>query len=98
MRSKRDFVYRIDKIPKPRKIFKLIQEKSDLSAFQMNSDFNMGIGYAIFVPERDVQKVLDISKTLNFDALKAGRVESGKRKVIIEPLGIILEGRDLKIR
>ncbi len=98
MRSKRDFVYRIEKVPKPQKIFKLIQQKAGLSDAQMYADFNMGIGYAIFVSKKDVQKVLEIAENLKIRAIDAGRVMMGKRKVIIEPLNIVLDGKSLKIR
>lgn len=98
MRSKRDFLYRIEKIPEPQTIFKLIQKKAKLTDFQMYSDFNMGIGYAIFIQEKDVNLALNIAKKMSFKALKAGLVEKGERKVVIEPLNIILDGKSLKIR
>lgn len=98
MRSKRDFVYRIEKIPKAQKIFDLIQAKAGLSAAQMYADFNMGIGYAIFVSQKNVSKVLEVAKKNKIGAFEAGKVEAGKRKVVIEPLGFVLEGKDLKIR
>ncbi|MBI3985144.1 MAG: hypothetical protein HY344_04405 [Candidatus Levybacteria bacterium] len=98
MRPKKNFVYRIDEIPTPPEIFKIIQTKASLSDLQMYSDFNMGVGYAIFVSQKDTKKVLEIARNLKFNAFAAGKVESGERKVIIEPLNITLEGKSLKIR
>ena len=98
MRSKRDFIYRISTIPKPQEIFKRIQKKANLTNLQMYSDFNMGLGYAIFVSPKDVKQVLNIAKKLKFNALHAGIVEKGPRKVTIEPLNIELDGKSLIIR
>ena len=98
MRSKKEFTYIINNIPIPQDIFKSIQKKAKLSDFQMYSDYNMGIGYAIFISEKDVNKTLSIAKKLKIGALKAGSVETGKRKVIIKPLNITLLGNSLNIR
>lgn len=98
MRSKKNFVYRIEKIPHPQTIFKLIQNKARLSDFQMYSDYNMGVGYAICLPKKDVPKVLKLASKFKIGAIVAGRVEIGLRRVIIEPLNIILDGKSLKIR
>ncbi len=98
MRSKRNFTYKINQIPKSQEIFNKIQKKAKLTDFQMYSDFNMGLGFAIFVPQSQVKKSLNISRKLGFEAMESGRIESGARKVIIEPLGIVLEGKSLVIR
>lgn len=98
MRAKKNFIYRIDEIPNPPEIFKIVQAKAKLSDLQMYSDFNMGLGYAIFVSQKDTKKVLGIAKKMKFDAFTAGKIEAGERKVIINPLNIVLEGKSLKIR
>ena len=48
--------------------------------------FNWGIGYYVYVPEREVDRVLEISK----DGVVVGRVEEGDRKIIFEPEGMTL--------
>ncbi len=98
MRSKRNFIYSIERIPAPQKIFTLIQQKAQLTNLQMYSDFNMGIGYAMFISEKDISKALKITKKMKFDALYAGQVKKGKRSVEIKPLNILLEGKELNIR
>jgi phosphoribosylformylglycinamidine cyclo-ligase len=98
MRAKKNFVYKIDKISNPPEIFEIIQRKAKLTDLQMYSDFNMGVGYAIFISQKDARDVLSIARKMKIRAFIAGKVESGERKVVINPLNIVFEGKTLKIR
>ena len=53
---------------------------------------------ALFVSQKDTKKVLDIAQKMEIGAMKSGKIEFGKRQVIIEPLNITLDGESLKIR
>ncbi len=92
MSSKRNFVYSIENIPKPHNIFSEIKKKAQLSESQMYSDYNMGAGYMLAVPQEHVDSVLGVAKEVGLNAMNAGVVTSGERKVVILPLGITLEG------
>jgi len=52
--------------------------------------FNWGVGYYIFVPGEEVDKILEIGKNIGYDLADIGIVEEGKRQVIFEPQNIIL--------
>ncbi|MBI4036454.1 phosphoribosylformylglycinamidine cyclo-ligase [Candidatus Daviesbacteria bacterium] len=98
MRASKNFTYVIKKMPKPQPIFKLIQQYSSSSDFDMYGSYNMGVGFALFVPPKSVDKIITIGKKMSIPALDAGYVEKGPRKVVIEPLGIEFRGESLQIR
>lgn len=98
MRAKKKFSYVIDTVPPVPDIFTFIQEKSKLSNREMYATFNMGAGFAIFVPKKNVDKIIDISAKHQIKAYKAGVVKEGKKQVLIEPLQIIFKKDDLNIR
>ncbi len=98
MRSKKNFTYQIDKIPKPQPVFSAIQQKTKMTIKQMYGDYNMGVGFALFVPQKAVTQVLKIAQKFNLKALDAGFIQQGDRKVVIKPLEITYQGLELIIR
>jgi phosphoribosylaminoimidazole (AIR) synthetase len=52
--------------------------------------FNWGIGFYIFVPEKEVERTIRTGKKAGYDLLEIGQVEAGERRVIFEPEKIIL--------
>lgn len=92
MRADRnDLSYILTSVPQPQEIFKFIQEKSGNSDEEMYGNLNMGMGYAFYVPEKDVEKLIEVSKHQGLKAYHSGYIESGPRKVHIEPLGITFD-------
>lgn len=98
MRANREFTYLITQIPPIPPIFQFIQENSGSSDSDMYATFNMGAGFAIFLPEDQVEKAQLISQKHNLKSWKAGYIEDGERKVIIQPKNIIFEGKTLALR
>lgn len=98
MRAKKELSYVIDKLSEPTAIFKFIQEQSGLSDHEMYATFNMGAGFAIFVPEKDAEKVLNYSKEHKIKAWIGGKVANGAKKIVIKPLKIIYKENELNIR
>lgn len=98
MRADRNFSYLIEKIPKVQPLFDFIQEHSGNSDEEMYGTFNMGAGFAIFIPKKDVEKTLKIIKKNKFKGLEAGYVEKGKRQVIIKPKNIVFKSDTLDLR
>lgn len=98
MRAKGEFSYILDFIPKPQPIFDLIKKYSNSSNKDMYETYNMGAGFAIFVPKSEVEKVLNIAKIHKIKAWDAGVVEKGDKKVLIRPLNIEFGEKDLVIR
>ena len=87
--DKRMFTYRIYSWTKVPPLFLLMKELG-LSLKNCLKTFNWGIGYYIFVSERDVQKTLKIGRDNKYNLLEIGLVEEGQRKVIFEPENIEL--------
>lgn len=98
MRANRDFTYVINQIPKVLPIFEFIQEKSGSSNEEMYGYFNMGAGFAVYLPADQVEEAQSIIQKHNLDSWNVGVVEEGERKVIIKPKNITFEGKTLELR
>ncbi len=98
MRANQPFSYVIDSVPRSQPIFEIIQRYSECSDREMYETYNMGAGFALFVPEKSVGAILKIAKKLSIPALNAGLVERGPKKVVIKPLGLEYTGQELLIR
>jgi phosphoribosylformylglycinamidine cyclo-ligase len=98
MRANRNFTYLIERLPYIPEVFHFIQQKSNLSDQEMYATFNMGAGFAIYVPKKDAENVVEIARKNKIKAWIAGRVEKGEKQVIIKPKNICYKENDLKIR
>lgn len=98
MRSQAHFSYIIEEIPKPQPIFIKIQKATKMSDQQMYGDYNMGVGFALIVPQKSVDKTIAIARDLSLKALDSGYVEAGPRRVVINPIGVEFKGKSLQIR
>lgn len=98
MRARQNFSYVIEKIFKPQEVFLFIQEQANLSDYEMYQTYNMGMDYAIFLPEKDVKKAQKIISDNRFKSILAGVVEKGPRRVVIRPKNLIYEGETLDLR
>lgn len=98
MRANQNFTYTIDQIPKPQPIFDFIQEKSQNSDSEIYGNFNMGAGYALFVPPEISKATQQIIKENGYNSIIAGTVEKGPKKVVIKPKNLVFEGDTLQVR
>lgn len=98
MRAQKSFTYVVDNIPPLSELFSFIQKNSGLSLSDMYSTFNMGAGFAIYVPQKYSQSILNISRKHHIKSWIAGKIEKGKKQVIIKPLNITYSEKDLNIR
>lgn len=99
MRAKQSFTYVIDLLPRQLPIFDFLQKHGPVNNVEAYGNFNMGAGFALYVPESDEGKVLEIANNLGFSALLAGHIEqSSEKKVVIKPLGIAFEAATLGVR
>jgi phosphoribosylaminoimidazole (AIR) synthetase len=63
------------------------------------ANLNMGAGFALYVRDSDVAKLLSIARSLGMSASRAGTIESSKvKRVIINPLGLEYLGSTLGVR
>lgn len=98
MRARQNYTYVIGKIFNPQEIFLFIQRHANLDDYEMYQTYNMGMDYAIFLPEKDIKKAQSIVKKNGFESIDAGSVEKGKRQVIIKPKNLVYKGLTLDLR
>jgi len=65
-------------------LFKIIQECSGTDWAEMYKVFNMGHRLEVYVAPEDAEKVIAISKSFNIDAQVVGRIEEGKKSLLIK--------------
>jgi phosphoribosylformylglycinamidine cyclo-ligase len=99
MRATQPFAYIIDHIPVPHPVFSFIQEHGPVDDKEAYANLNMGAGFALYVRESDVRKVLAIAHSLGMSASRVGTIESSKvKRVIIHPLSLEYLGPTLGVR
>lgn len=83
--AKKPFTYRIknwvDEIPP---LFRFMLEIG-VSLDDCLTTFNWGIGFYIFVPEKEADRTIETGKKAGYELLDLGQVEKGERRVIFEP-------------
>jgi phosphoribosylformylglycinamidine cyclo-ligase len=99
MRATQPFAYVVDTLPVLPPIFRFMQAHGPIDDAEAYGNLNMGAGFALYVPEAEVNAVLDVCKGLPFRAFHAGHVEhSAEKKVIIRPKNIEYSGGSLAVR
>ncbi len=72
-RLRKDVRYVVDDPLQPQKIFRFIQKLGEVDEDEMYRTFNMGMGFMIIAPEREVDRISEIC-----DGKVVGRVEEGE--------------------
>ena len=99
MRLPAPFAYVITEVPSPHPVFAFMQAQGNIEDVEAYGNFNMGAGFAIYVPENDVAAVLKAAESFPFGAMRAGHIETGDaRKVIIRPKGLEFSADSLGVR
>ncbi|MDE2213358.1 MAG: phosphoribosylformylglycinamidine cyclo-ligase [Patescibacteria group bacterium] len=99
MRAPKPFTYRVEALPPDLPIFRFIQEQGGVEEREMYSTFNMGAGFALYVPSKYVKKAEEAGKRWGlFDAGLVCRSQDGRRRVQIVPKNILFEEEELNIR
>lgn len=98
MRARQKFTYVIENILDPQEVFNFMQKHANLTDYQMYDEYNMGMDYALFIPEKHVKKALRLITKNKFQAIHAGYVEKGERQVIIKPKNITFTSETLALR
>jgi phosphoribosylformylglycinamidine cyclo-ligase len=88
--AKRPFTYRVkrwvEEIPP---LFRFMLEVG-VGLEDCLTTFNWGIGFYVFVPEKEAGRTIEAGRKAGYDLLDLGQVEAGERGVIFEPEGITL--------
>jgi len=75
-----------------------MQEQSGASDEEMYGNFNMGAGFAIFVPAEQAASVIKTAEAQGLKAWNAGLVKDGPKQVTIVPKNITFGGDSLEVR
>lgn len=98
MRANRDFTYLITETPPIPQVFNFIQEHSGNSDEEMYGNFNMGAGFAIYLPADQATKAQEIIQKNNLKSWNAGILQEGPKQVIIQPKSITFAADALGVR
>ena len=97
MRPRRALTYRIERLPPVPPVLSFLVERAGLDARSAYATFNMGAGFAVYCAHGSGETVVAHAGELGLEALVAGRVEKGPRRVMIEPVGVTFEGDELEL-
>jgi phosphoribosylformylglycinamidine cyclo-ligase len=98
MRAHQNISYIIETVPEPQPIFSFLQKHSGADDREMYRTFNMGAGFAVYLPQKEVYRAIDIARKHHVYAWNAGHIEQGKKQVIIRPKNIVFSSETLAIR
>jgi len=98
MRAAQDFTYELHTIPVVPEEFDFMQSKSGVDDSEMYGNFNMGAGYAIYLPKDQATKIVEIASQHGLQATIAGEVKTGPKQVIITPKHITFSEDTLGVR
>jgi len=90
--------YRIHNVPPVPPVLKFIQQHAKQDDREAYSTLNMGAGFALFVAASEAERTVEVAKSFGIDALVAGAIEAGPKRLIIEPLGLEFGDDALQLR
>jgi phosphoribosylformylglycinamidine cyclo-ligase len=97
MRPTYNHTYLIDRLLPVPEVLEFLVAKAGMAPRVAYSTFNMGHGFAIYCGEGSGDKVVEAASKKGLEAIIAGRVESGERRIVIEPLGIEYGSDELRL-
>ena len=95
MRTGSGLTYRVQSLPPVPPVLSFLAEHAGMSEREAYTTLNMGVGFAIYCRAEDADVVLREAAALGMEASVAGAVEEGPRRVIIEPIDVVLEGDEM---
>ena len=98
MRATAPFSYIMSEVPPAPAEFGFMQGQAGSDDKEMYGNFNMGAGFAVYLPASEAQQVVDIAAANGLKAWIAGKVQTGPKQVVIEPKNITFEGDTLELR
>ncbi len=90
--------YRIHSVPAVTPVLKFIQQHAHHDDREAYGTMNMGAGFALFVKAGDAARTVEVARAQGVEALVAGTVEAGPKRLVIEPLGIEFGDDALQLR
>ena len=82
------FGYRIHTLPPVPPVLRFIQRHAHLDDEQAWGTLNMGAGFALFVAAADAERTAEVARAQGIEAWVAGQVDSGPKRLRVDPLGL----------
>lgn len=98
MRATAEFSYVMHEVPPAQEIFDFIAKQSGNDETEMYGNYNMGAGYAVYLPRAAAEKAQKIATAIGLESWIAGRLEKGPKQVLIQPKNITFQAETLKVR
>lgn len=92
------WTYRVEHIPAVPLVLDFIRAHAGMDEREAYGTFNMGAGFALFVPPSDAARLIQAAADVGVHAWQAGVVEAGPKQLLIEPLGLVFQAEDLELR
>jgi phosphoribosylformylglycinamidine cyclo-ligase len=83
--------FKLDKMPKPQYIFEAISKLGNVSEEEMYKTYNMGIGFCIVTPRKQVEEVSAIVERHGTKAITIGEVVKEETITVKTPKGTVLK-------
>jgi phosphoribosylformylglycinamidine cyclo-ligase len=97
MRSGKQLSYRIERLPPVPPVLSFLAEHAGMDAQAAYGTLNMGVGYALYCAPGAGGATVELARALGMDALIGGYVRSGPREVVLEPIGVRFDARELEL-
>jgi phosphoribosylformylglycinamidine cyclo-ligase len=97
MRPSHDLTYRIDQLLPVPEVLEFLAARAGMAPRVAYSTFNMGHGFAVYCADQAGAKVVECAAEKGLQAIVAGRVQGGPRRVVIEPLEIEFDSDELRL-
>ncbi|MCU1494481.1 MAG: Phosphoribosylformylglycinamidine cyclo-ligase [Acidimicrobiaceae bacterium] len=98
MRADRELTYRIDRLPAVPEVLAFVASEAGLTERDAYATLNMGSGFALYCGAGSGAGVVEIATELGYVAVVAGAVEHGRRRVVLEPVGVEYASDELELR
>ncbi len=98
MRAERDLTYVIRALPDVPEVLTFMVERAGLEPREAYATLNMGAGFSLFVAKGAGQAAVAAAGEAGYRALVAGVVESGSRRVVLEPISVTYDSSELELR
>ncbi len=97
MRPRRDLTYKVISLPDPPEVLAFLAEQAAMSPAAAYSTFNMGCGFVVYCASGYGERVVQLAADSGLEALVAGTVEEGPRRVILSELDVVFESDELDL-
>jgi phosphoribosylformylglycinamidine cyclo-ligase len=98
MRHPAGFTYRLGQLPKVPAVLQFIQAHAPLDDREAYGNLNMGAGFALYVGAAEAARCVEIAQACGVEAIVAGQVEVGPKRVVIAPLDLSFAADELHVR